>query len=84
MFNFVNLYKRIVIFGVKHYSLGKQFDYFQPYSIKMINEKKNQTQTFSSFRPIFDFEPKPSRAENLSAQAMARASSARTHHYYLA
>ena len=26
----------------------------------------------------------PSQAENLSAQAMARASSARAHHYYLA
>ena len=42
------------------------------------------------FRPIFDFELKgkrsraePSRAENPSARAMARASSARTHHYYI-
>ena len=40
MFNFMNLYKRIGIFGVKHYNLGKQFDYFQPYSIKMIYEIK--------------------------------------------
>ena len=89
MFNFMNLYKRIGIFGVKHYNLGTYFDYFQPYSIKMIYEKKNQNQNqnFSSFRPIFDFElngkrsrAEPSRAENLSARAMARASSARTHH----
>ena len=36
----MNLYKRIDIFGVKHYNLGKQFDYFQPYSIKMIYEKE--------------------------------------------
>ena len=42
------------------------------------------------FRPIFDFELKgkrsraePSQAENPSARALARASSARTHHYYL-
>jgi hypothetical protein len=56
----------------------------------MIYEKKNinQNQNFSSFRPIFDFElngkrsrAEPSQAENLSARAMARASSARTHHY---
>ena len=54
-------------------------------------KKKNQNQNFSSFRPIFDFElngkrsrAEPSRAENLSAPAMARASSARTHHYCLA
>ena len=44
MFNFMNLYKRIgTIFGVKHYNIGKQFDYFQPYSIKMIYEKKSKS-----------------------------------------
>ena len=48
--------------------------------------KKNQNQNFSSFRQIFDFELKghePSKAENLSAWAMAQASLARIHLYYL-
>ena len=47
-----------------------------------------RNQNFGSFRPIIDFELKrkrpraePSRAENPSAQALARASLARTHHY---
>ena len=48
----------------------------------------NLNQIFSSFWQILDFElggkrsrAELSRAENLSARAMARASSARTHHY---
>ena len=90
MFNFMNLYKRIGIFGVKHYNLGTWFEFFQPYSIKAIYEKKklHQNQNFSSFLPIFDFEldgkrsrAEPSWAENLSARTMARASLAWTHHY---
>mgnify|MGYP006975726399 CR=1 FL=1 len=50
-----------------------------------------RNQNFGSFRPIIDFELKrkrpraePSRAENPSARALARASSARTHHYKIA
>ena len=31
MFNFMNLYKRISIFGVERYDLGTQFNYFQTY-----------------------------------------------------
>ena len=51
-------------------------------------EKKSVRQKMPIFEPIFDFraERKRSRAEksqaqNPSAQAMARASSARTYHY---
>ena len=51
----MNLYKRIGIFGVKHYNLGKQFDYFQPYSIKMIYEKKIKIKISALFQPIFNF-----------------------------
>ena len=37
MFNFMNLYKRIGIFGVEYYNLGLSF--FQTYTIKIIYEK---------------------------------------------
>ena len=55
-----------------------------------INEKKITIKISACFRPIFDFKLKEkrsraelSRAENPSAQALAWASSARTHHYYI-
>ena len=54
----------------------------------MIMYSKNEIQILARFGPIFDFElnekrsrAEPSRAENPSARAMARASSARGHHY---
>jgi hypothetical protein len=31
MFNFMNLYKRISIFGEENYDLGTQFNFFQTY-----------------------------------------------------
>ena len=55
----------------------------------MINQKM-RIKISARFWPIFDFELKGkrsraelSRAENPSARAVARASSARTHHYYV-
>ena len=55
----------------------------------MINHK-HKIKISARFWPIFDFElnekrsrAEPSQAEKPSARAMARASLARTHHYYL-
>ena len=49
--------------------------------------KVNQNQKFGSFSANFRFRAEgkkvTSRAENSSARAMARASSAQTHHYYI-
>ena len=52
--------------------------------------QNNEIKILARFWPIFGFElsekrsrAEPSRAENPSARALARASSARTHHYNL-
>ena len=68
MFNFMNLYKRIGIFGVKHYNLGTQFDYFQHYSIKMTYEKKCKSKSefqlvLANFRFRAEWKKVTSRAE---------------------
>ena len=78
MINFMNLCKTILTFCA-------YFNNFQTYFIRIINHK-NKIEILARFRPIFNFElngkgQEPSRAENPSAQAMAQASSARTHHY---
>ena len=58
--------------------------------LKIQWKKKSNRQKLPIFKPIFDFlserkrsRAQLSRAEKPSARAMARASSARTHHYYL-
>ena len=86
MLIYLNLCSTKGVFRVELYDLGTSFSHFQNKFIIKVN--------FSSFLANFQFraevkkvtsraEPsraEPSQAENPSARAMARASSARTHH----
>ena len=87
LFDFMNLFKRIGIFGVKHCNSGPLFNYFQICS-KIVYQKNNQIKISARFVQLsisswMENGHKPSRTKNLSARAIARASSAQTHHYYL-
>ena len=75
MIIFLNLWKTIGIFRVEYSTLGRQFNHFQTYSIK-INNQKIKIRIAACFWLIFYFElngkgHKPSRAENPSARAIA-------------
>ena len=92
MIIYLNLCSMKGIFGFDYYDLAAYFSHFQTNLLKKLikNRFSTENQIFACFRPIFDFElkgkrsgAKPSQAKNPSARALARASSARTHHYYI-
>jgi hypothetical protein len=86
MIFYVNLFSMKGICGVEYYDLAAQFSHFHNKHDIKINQKKvfNWELNFSSFLADFWFRAEVKKvtswAENPSAPAMARASSARTHH----